>query len=91
MLPEALVILACTTSKGCNETSSHYYNTHPEVRHIVEENEKKIEKFVGPTVIATFGPMLYVAAGGTGTVRLNKFFSLQFNKEKGTLVFSKEF
>lgn len=91
MLPEALVIFACVTSKGCNETSSHYYNTHPEVREMVERNSKKIEKFIGPTVIQTFGPALYVAAGGTGTVRLNKFFSLQLNREKGTLVFSKEF
>lgn len=91
MLPEALVVFACLNSTGCSETSSHYYNTHPDVRELVERNEKKIEKFIGPQIIATFGPMIYVAAGGTGTVRLNKFFSLQINHEKGTLVFGKEF
>lgn len=91
MLAEGLVILACTTSKGCTETSSHYYATHPEVREIVERNEKKVEKFIGPQVIAVFGPMIYVAAGGTGTVRLNKRFNLQLNHDGAKLVFGVEF
>lgn len=91
MLPEALVILACTTSKGCQETSSHYYNTNPQLREVVERNEKKIEKFIGPQIIAIFGPMIYIAAGGTGTVRISKYFSLQLNHEKGMIVFGKEF
>lgn len=91
MLPEALVIFACLNSTGCQETSTHYYNTHPEFREIVERNEKKVEKFVGPKIIAIFGPMIYVAAGGTGTVRLDKYLSLQLNHQQGTLVFNKEF
>jgi hypothetical protein len=90
MLPEALVLLACTTSKGCTETSAHYYNTHPDFRRIVETNEKKVEEFVGPKVIATVGPFLYVAAGGTGTVRLPNHFSLQIGKERCTLAFRLE-
>lgn len=91
MLAEALVILACTTSKGCNETSTHYYATHPEIREMIEANEKKVEKFIGPTVIQTVGPFLYAAAGGTGTVRLNKYFNLQLSTQKATLGFTKEF
>lgn len=91
MLPEALVIFACLNSTGCQQTSTHYYNTHPEIRKMVEMNEKKFEEFIGPTVIQTVGPVLYAVVGGTGTVRLNKTFSLQLNRQQGTLVFSKEF
>jgi len=58
---------------------------------MVEVNTKKIEKFIGPTIIQTIGPVLYAAAGGTGTVRLNKYFNLQLSTQKSTLVFSKEF
>lgn len=91
MLAEALVILACTTSKGCNETSTHYYATNPELREMVETNTKKVERFIGPTIIATVGPFLYAAAGGTGTVRLNKYFNLQLSTQKAILGFTKEF
>jgi len=90
MLPEALVIFACIKSAGCNETSSHYYATHPQVKEFVQRQEQRVEKYIGPTIIQTFGPILYVAAGGTGTVRLDKSFSLQFSREKGTLMYSWE-
>lgn len=91
VLPEALVIFACVNSTGCSETSSHYFNTHPDVREIVKTQEKKVEDFVGPYVIQTLGPLFYVASGGTGTVRLNKYFNLQISTQKSTLMFSKEF
>jgi hypothetical protein len=91
MLPEALVIFACLNSTGCGPTSSHYYNTNPAVREVVERHEKNIEKFLGPTVVTTVGPFLYAAAGGTGTIHLNKYFNLQLSKQVGILIFSKEF
>lgn len=91
MLPEALVIWACVNSTGCSETSSHYYNINPEVRKIIEKNEKKVERFIGPHTIRTFGPIIYTAAGGTGTMRLYRDFSLQISTKKGILLFSREF
>lgn len=91
MLPEALVIFSCLKSVGCTETSSHYYNTHPEIREMINKNEQKIEKFVGPTAIQAAGPVLYVLIGGTQTVRLTKSFSLQLNSGRNILIFSKEF
>lgn len=91
MLPEALVIFACVNSTGCSETSSHYFYTHPDVKEMVRKNEKRIEEFIGPYVIQSVGPLFYVAAGGTGTVRLNKYFNLQISTQKSTLMFSKEF
>ncbi len=91
MLSEALVIFACVNSTGCSETSSHYYNTHPEIREIVKYNEKRIERFIEPTFIQVTGPIMFAAAGGTGTVRLNRYFSLQMNTKKGILMFNKDF
>lgn len=91
MLPEALVIFACVNSTGCSQTSSHYFNTHPDVRESIKKHERIVQEFIGPYVIQTAGPLIYVVAGGTGTVRLNKYFNLQLSTQKSTLMFSKEF
>lgn len=91
MLPEALVILACLEGKGCTETSQHYYNTHPEIKIVVENGKKTIERYTGETFIQITGPLIFAAAGGTGTIRLSKHFSLQVNRESGIIGFSKEF
>ena len=90
MLSEALVIFACINSTGCSETSSHYYNTHPEVREIVQKHEKLAEKYIGPVVIQTVGPILYIASGGTGTIRLSRNWSLQLSRGNGTLAYRLE-
>lgn len=91
LLEEALVIFACVNSTGCSETSSQYYATHPEFRSFVEYEEKRIRNYVGPQVLDTVGPVLFVVAGGTGTIRLNQYFGLQFSRSNGTLTFKKEF
>ncbi len=95
MLPELLVIFACVNSTGCSETSSAYYNIHPEIQQMVEETGEHIriraEKYVGPIVIQTVGPMIYAAAGGTGTIRFSKNISVQGNKKDLKLTFGMEF
>lgn len=91
MLSEALVIFACINSTGCQETSTHYYNTHPDFRELIEKDEKKLEKLIGPMVITTVGPIIYAAAGGTGTIQLNKYFSLQLSIKQNSLIFGREF
>jgi hypothetical protein len=88
---ELLVIFACLNSTGCTETSGHYYNTHPQVQEIVKKSEKMVKHYVGPRVIESVGPVLMVAAGGSGTIRLNRNFSLQGNKNNVTLGFTWEF
>lgn len=88
MLAEALVVFSCVNSKGCEETSGRYFETHPEIREMVKVNEEKIVKFIGPTIIQVVGPVLYSATGGTGTVRLNKYFSLQVNRQNSTLTYA---
>lgn len=91
MLGEALVIFSCLKSVGCSETSSTYFYTYPDMKEFVDKKAKNVEEFVGPKFIHTFGPMIYAVAGGTGTLKLNKYISLQASREKGTLMFSKEF
>jgi len=90
VLSEALVIFACINSTGCSETSSHYYNTHPEIKEIVQKHEKLAEKYIGPVVIQTVGPVLCVASGGTGTIRLSRNWSLQLGRDRGTLAYRLE-
>ena len=91
MLEEALVIFACLNSKGCSETSSLYYNRRPEMKQVMESHERKLKKVIGPTVVELLGPVLFVAAGGTGTVRIDKTFSLQINKQSSILFLRSEF
>ena len=91
MIAEGLVIYACLNHAGCTETSNLYYSQHPELRQMVEYNEKRIKRYVGPIVIETFGPVLFVAAGGQGTIKINRYFSLQFSRENGMLSFRKDY
>lgn len=91
MLAESLVIFSCLKSVGCSETSAQYFHTYPDVREMIENNGKKVEQFIGPSVVQTIGPVLYAASGGTGTVRINKNFSLQISLKNSILTFNKEF
>jgi hypothetical protein len=87
VLPEALVLFSCYHSYGCPQTSSLYFSQNPEVKKYIDRQEQKIEVFAGPILVDFVGPALYVVAGGTGTVKINKYFSLQINKQGGTLTF----
>lgn len=91
LLEEALVIFACINSTGCKETSTQYYSTHPEVKQMIERQERKVKEFVGPYLVEAIGPVLFVAVGGTGTVRLYKNWSLQISEETSMLSFRKDF
>jgi hypothetical protein len=91
MLPEALVIFACLNSTGCTETSRHYYNTHPQIQVIAKKTVKIAKQYVGTVVIDTVGPVLFAAAGGTGTIRLGKHLSLQLNRDSAILGLGLEF
>lgn len=91
MLSEALVIFACIHSTGCQETSSQYFLEHPEVKQMVKKQENNIKELFGPYIIETLGPALYVATGGTGTIKLHRNWSLQLSSESGILSFRRDF
>lgn len=91
MLEEALVIFACLNGTGCSETSNQYFAVHPEVKEVVDREGRVIREYIGPTVVDTLGPAIFVVAGGTGTIRITKYFSLQFNKQNGIISFRKDY
>lgn len=91
MIQEALVAFACINSTGCSETSSAYYNNNPEIKEMVKVAESQVNNFIGPTIVATLGPTIYVVAGGTGTIRLHRTLSLQVNKKQSVLMLGIDF
>lgn len=87
MLSEALVIFACVNSTGCPETSSLYFSQNPELKKSLDQKAESIRQYVGPNFVDVVGPALFVVAGGTGTIKINKYFSLQLKKDSGILTF----
>jgi hypothetical protein len=91
MIAEALVIFACTRNVGCTETSNQYFRENPDIKNIVDTEEHKIRDFIGPDFVDRFGPILFIASGGSGTIKLNKYFSLQGNQSSGTVSYRLDF
>lgn len=91
MLPELLVILACSQNKGCAETSSFYYKTHPTVQKIVKKPEKIAKEYLGPKIIHFATPLIFFTLGGTASFRLTNNYSLQINEKSATIFFRRDF
>jgi hypothetical protein len=88
MLPEALVLFACFNSTGCTETSNEYFRRNPDIKHKIDKTAENVRQYVGPSIVDTVGPFLFVAAGGTGVIHLHEHFNLQMKKDSATLIFS---
>ena len=91
MLQEAVVILACVSSKGCSETSSLYFTHNPDTKRYLKVQEEKIKEYVGPDLVTVVGPSLFFAFGGTATLKLTKNVSLQTGPKKTILTYRIEF
>jgi len=87
MIAEALVIFACVNNTGCTETSNQYFLENPQVKQIIDKDAQEAKELVGPKIVDAVGPFLFVAAGGTGTIKLSEHFSLQANQTSATLSF----
>ena len=94
MLPEALVIFSCignfTSIDGqssCQNSSALYFSENPDFKQSIDKKAESVRQYVGPTVVDIAGPVLFVVAGGSGTVKINKYFSLQVKKDGGMLTF----
>lgn len=91
-MQEMLVIFACLNNYGCSETSSTYYHFHPELREVVEYNERKIRNYIGPKIMDNVAPFVFAAAGGTGSVKLSEYIRFEMQKTEGfKLVYSRGF
>jgi hypothetical protein len=85
-------MVACLNNAGCSETSSAYYQTHPEIRVLIERHERLVKEVVGPVIVETSAPFFFMALGGTGNFKLGNGFSFQVKKmSESTLIFSKDF
>lgn len=91
LIEEALVIFACLNNYGCTETSNRYFEIHPEVKVYVDRKAKQAREYIGPNLVDTLGPALFVVGGGTGIIHVHEHINLQLNKQSGTLVFNWSF
>lgn len=91
MIAELLVAYTCINSKGCQETATAYYVTHPELKQFVQTSEENLKRYLDPVVVNHFGPMIYYIMGGTAVLHINDSFNLQFNKQNSMLIFHREF
>jgi hypothetical protein len=103
VIAEGLVIFSCivnppvhhgnsedssfNSGSACSSTSSLYFSQNPEVKTQIDKSEKIVTDYVGPSIVNTVGPALFVVAGGSGTIKINKYFSLQFTRDSGILSF----
>lgn len=90
-MPEILVALACLTSKGCNETATHYYNSRPDIREIVLTVEHRAKAMVGPLVSDYAIPVAVFASGRPANFKLYKNLSAEISLQAQALIFKKEF
>lgn len=89
---EALIVVAaCLNGVGCQETSTQYYESTPELKRFIEKHEKKAEEVAGPVFVSIIAPAIYAYIGGTGNVRLTELFSLQVGPKTNILVLRKDF
>lgn len=88
-MQELLVIIACLNAKGCDKASSAYYQTNPNVREMIERQERRIKNYVGPVVVEAATPVFFILRSGTGSFKLYKNLSLEIKDFKeGKLVYS---
>jgi hypothetical protein len=88
VLPEAIVIFACINSTGCSETSNLYFQQNPDIKRQVDKDAENIREYIGPRVVDNFGPILFIFAGGTGTIHIHDHIDLRINKTSGIFSFN---
>jgi hypothetical protein len=87
---EGLVILACISGKGCNESLTSYYVTHPSLVEYVERNERDVKKLLNPYVIEYILPMAAFITNTSASFRIYNGFSLVANVNNVSLNFKRE-
>jgi len=87
LIAEGLLTFACVTGTGCNETLHAYYNDNPKVEEFINQEEDKISKALGHTIVAYLGPAVYAAYGGTSSIMLHKDIYAQVNNQQYTLLY----
>jgi hypothetical protein len=80
MLAEALVLFSCVNNTGCTQASNLYLDQNPQIKQAIDFNAERIKSFIGPKVANNLGPILFVATGGTGVIKIIGPLSFQATK-----------
>lgn len=89
-MEELLVTIACLSGKGCPETVHLYYTYNPKVEAAIKQSTAKATAYIGQDV-ARLAPIAFIAAGGSGSVRINRYISLDISKGEGIVSFKYDF
>ena len=80
---EFLIIGLCAGQFGCDKATQAYTLEHPEIQLSFDRAVDKAKAYVGPTVsdyiVPYTVPIFLLETRQTGTVRLNKYFSITGN------------
>ena len=90
MIIESLVLYSCIANKGCSESSTTYYATHPSLREYVEKNEKDMRKIFNPYVVEYVVPFVALSTNANYAVRITSNVSMNLNKDKIIINFKRE-
>lgn len=74
---EVLVFWSCINGVACGETSGAYYLYHPEVKERMLYFEDQAKRIAGEQIITYGTPLLMIASGAEGSVKINKYFSIK--------------
>ena len=88
MIQEFLVILACTQNAGCSQTTTSYYQAHPEIKQMAKSANNKVEQAIGPEIVF-LSPALILAGTGKGTFNVNKYLSVQISGKAEKMILFK--
>lgn len=88
---EFLVLLACSTGKGCSETVSLYSFHNPALIANVRDLELSARRQAGPVVVNFIGPGLGLLSGQSAVFQIVQNVNLNVSKSNLKLEFKKEF
>ncbi len=89
-IEELIVALACISGNGCSETTHVYYFYNPIVKERISHETKKVNNFIGNDIIV-LAPIAFVIVGGSGSIKLSKYISLDLSKGEKSVSFKYDF
>lgn len=90
-MQEIIVIIACFYSKGCVESSTHYYQTHSELQEIAKNGKHKAQQLVGPFTVRYVLPTVAAAYGNDVYISITKNYGIKLEQDKISAQYTEEF
>lgn len=86
-----MVASLCVGGYACDQATSAYYKSRPELRHFVRASRRRAEAAVGKEILIAGAIAYAVATDKSYAVRMGKHFSVQMSTERNLILFRKEF